>query len=183
MNTGATLHLGVAEQGKVHALAGEHGEALRHYREALRMAIQAGDADVFSRHYTQCVLESLEHMGSWAEILAFCERAESWYAEHPPEHELACADYAAVLQRKGVVLLKAGRADEALAALQAAVARVPRGQLPLADGLIGWLRRRYLVQPKRLAHEQDRHRYFVVRADNVDPSRAIPLPEGIGPRP
>ena len=38
MTTGAiNVHYNVAEQGKVLALQGNHKEALRHYKEALRM--------------------------------------------------------------------------------------------------------------------------------------------------
>ena len=54
-----SMHLGIAEAGKVHALAGRHPEALRHYREAIRLAVSSKAPEIFFRHYSQCVLESL----------------------------------------------------------------------------------------------------------------------------
>ncbi|WVM91801.1 hypothetical protein ULG90_18100 [Halopseudomonas pachastrellae] len=41
------LHLGIAEQGKVLALAGRHADALQHYQEALRMAVSSRAPEVF----------------------------------------------------------------------------------------------------------------------------------------
>lgn len=174
------LHLGIAEQGKVHALAGDTAEALRHFREATRLAVNGGAEEVFFRHYTQCVLETLERMGAYDEVLAFCERAEAHYEENPPPHELAQLDRATIRQRKGVVLLKAGRKAEAREALRLAVAEAGRGRLPLAESVGRWLSTGLHVDMRRVESEQKRHDYFVVREDLVDRERAIPLPPGVG---
>lgn len=176
-----SLHLGLAENGKLHALKGEHHEALRHYREAMRLAVERGAPEVFFRHYTQCVLESLEHLGNLDEVLAFCERAEAHYRDNPPPHELARLDRASHHERRGVALLKRGRTLEARAAFEAATAEVGGGRPALAHTLLGWLRRGLQVDARRLRAEQDRHRYFSVRKDAVDASLAIPLPAALGP--
>lgn len=178
---GAALHLGIAEQGKLFALKGDHGEALRHYREALRMAMSQGSPEVFFRHYTQCVLESLEHTGAWGEILAFCERAEAHYADNPPQHELARLDLASHRERRGVVLAKAGRTDEARAALEAAVAGAEADWLPVGRKVLQWLQRGLTIDARRIGAEQQRHAWFIVRKDAVDPARAVRLPDGVGP--
>lgn len=174
------LHLGIAEQGKLLALDGHSGDALRHFREAMRLAVQSGAEEVFFRHYTQCTLETLERIGSYAEILEFCERAEAHYEAEPPPNELAELDLATIRQRKGVILAKMGRTDEAKDALRDALATVPASRLPLAERLNRWLQMGLTVDARRLDDEQLRHNYFVIRKDNVDPSRAIRLPDGLG---
>ena len=176
----AALHLGIAEQGKLHALAGDHGEALRHYREAIRLAVGSGAPEVCFRHYTQCVLESLEHMGAWSEILEFCERVRAHYAAHPPPHELARLDLACAHEREGVVLLKRGDPTAARAALARAVEHAGPGRLPLAEELNGWLRRGMQIDARRIEQQQRRHRYFIVEREAVRPERAIQLPKALG---
>lgn len=174
------MHAGIAEQGKVHALRGEHDEALRHYREAMRLAVEDGAPEVCFRHYTQCVLESLELLGAWEEILAFCERAEDHYADNPPPNPLAQLDLASIRERRAVVLLHQGHVDRALPVLEQALEQLPPAALPLARTLHRWLRSGLRVDPRRLRQEQERHRYFVVRREGVDPRRAIALPPGVG---
>lgn len=176
----AALHLGIAEQGKLHALAGDHQEALRHYREAIRLAVGSGAPEVCFRHYTQCVLESLEHMGAWGEVLEFCARVRAHYEAHPPPHELARLDLACAHEREGVVLLRRGDAAAARAALARAVELAGAGRLPLAEELHGWLRRGMQVDARRLEQQQRRHRYYIVEREAVRPERAIQLPEALG---
>ena len=178
--SGAELHPGIAERGKLHALDGDHGEALRHYREAIRLAVGSGSPEVFFRHYTQCVLESLEHMEAWAEVLDFCERAEEHYRRTPPPNELARLDRASLAERRGVVLLKAGRPAEARVALEHAVAGAGPGKLPLSETVLGWLSLGWHVESRRLLEEQRRHHYFAVRRDAVRPDLAVALPRGAG---
>ncbi len=176
----AALHFGIAEQGKLHALAGDHEEALRHYREAIRLAVTSGAPEVCFRHYTQCVLESLEHMSAWTEILEFCERVRAHYAANPPPHELARLDLACAHEREGVVLLKRGDTAAALAALAQAREQAGPGRLPLAEELLGWLRRGMQIDARRIEQQQRRHRYFIVEREAVRPERAIQLPKALG---
>ena len=74
------MHFAVAEYGKVMALQKNHTEALRHYREAIRMAVSIKAPEVFFRHYTQCVLESLELTGTYSDVIEFCENADRHYS-------------------------------------------------------------------------------------------------------
>lgn len=172
------LHAGVAEHGKVCALRGDHVSALRHYREAMSMAIRQQAPEVVLRHYLECSLESLEQMGAHGEVLAYCDRAIAHYGEHPPANALTHFDLATIHQRRGVALLKQGDRDGATQAFETAgeTARLTQAALPLAETLLRWLRAQLTISPERLAAEQARHHYCSVRQDTVRPSRAMPLP-------
>lgn len=171
------LHVGLAEQGKVHALAGQHKAALAHYREAMTLAVRAGEPEVVFRHYLECSLESLELLGAFDEVLAYCERAMAHYRTRPPEHELANRDLAHVHQRRAVVLLKRGQREAAQVDL-AACNRLQPGTMPLAATLLRWLTTGLHFDAARILTEQHRHQYFSVRHDTVVKERAIPLPAG-----
>src|SRR5215212_4391682 len=98
---GAKLHMGIAEQGKVHALLGQHALALVYYRHAIHMAVQVQDPEIFFRHYLECVMESLEQMGSYTEVLAYCAKAIDFYTQNPPPNPLAQRDLAHIYERQG----------------------------------------------------------------------------------
>ncbi|ATG50808.1 peptidylprolyl isomerase [Brachybacterium vulturis] len=172
-------HLAIAEAGKVAALAGDHDTALRHYREALRMVMADRTPEVFFRHYTQCVLESLERSGSFPEVIEYCERADAHYCRFERLTAFQQRDHAAMLERLGCVLVKAGRTDDALTALHRALDIAGADALPLGRTLTGWLRRGLHVQTRRLTELQDRHHYFTVRPDLVDAEIATALPASL----
>lgn len=178
----AGLHYRVAEQGKLHALEGQHMEALRHYREALRLAAQHGEPEVCMRHYAWCVLESLERSGAFEEMLALCQRVEAHYAQQPSSSALARLDRAAHQERQGLALLKLGRTAQAREQLESAVALAGPGRLPLAERVLGWVRGGLHVDARRLAQEQQQHRYWTVRPEAVNPSIAVSLPPLADPR-
>lgn len=172
------LHVGIAEQGKLYALGGDHVKALTYYRQAIHMAVQAGEPEVFFRHYLECVMESLERMGSYEEVLAYCDKAIELYRANPPADELADWDLAHIHQRRGAVLLKRGEGEAARAAFDSALECAKRSGrlLPLAETLRGWIDNGLHIEPERVQMEQDRRQYFSVRRDAVDASRAVKLP-------
>lgn len=174
--SGPALHYRVAEHGKVRALAGDHAEALRHYREALRLASLQGEAEACLRHYAWCVLESLERTDAHGAVISFCERVEAHYAQRPPEGELARKDLAAHLERHGLALAKQGRAAEARERLESAVKLAGTGHLPVAERVLSWGRAGLHVDARRISLEQDRHPYWTVRPDAVRPDIAVALP-------
>lgn len=171
--------MGIAEQGKLYALAGKHALALTYYRHAIHMAVQAQDPEVFFRHYLECVMESLEQMGAYAEVLAYCDKAIEFFAQNPPPNLLAQCDLAHVYERQGVILLKSGEKEKAIRAFEQALQVLAgSGQtLPLIQVLLRWLKAGLHVDPHRVLAEQRRARYFSVRSDTVDASRAIKLPD------
>ncbi|MCB9529514.1 MAG: peptidylprolyl isomerase [Myxococcales bacterium] len=168
------IHLGVAEQGKLHALRGEHPLALQHYREAMNQAVRFGEPEVFYRHYLECALESLELMGALDEVVAWCDAALEHYRAHPPQTAVGARDLAHIHQRRGIALMKRGHRDPARAALAEAI-ELQDGAMPLAATLLRWIDSRLHCDAARITAEQRRQGFFSVRADTVDARRAVPL--------
>lgn len=173
----AGLHMGIAERGKIYAVEGDHSSALQYYRVAMRIAVMAKDPEIFFRHYLECVMESLEHMGAYEEVLAYCDKAIALYAETPPPNVMAKMDLASIHLRRGVVLLKQGERAEAQLSLRASqeVAKSVGGELPLARVLLRWAQTGYVIDSARVVAEQRRSGYFVVRKDQLERGRAIEL--------
>lgn len=174
------LCLGVAEQGKIHALKGQHGEALRHYREALRLATLCQGSELFFHHCTQCIMESLELSGAYETVADYCIRAEDHFTTIDCDDQLVNRQRGANLERLAIARLQIGDAEEARDLLAIAIDTAGAGALPLSESLLGWLRRGLSVSEARLRAAQHQHRYFVVRKDLVDPAIAIALPAGVG---
>jgi tetratricopeptide (TPR) repeat protein len=170
-------HLGIAEQGKLYALEGKHELALAYYRESIRLTVQAGEAEIVFRHYLECVLESLELMGSYREVLDYCDKAIDLLTSQEAEAQTG-ADLAHVYQRRGIVQLKSGHREAAIESLRKSLelGTAHRYALPLAKTLLGWLERGLQVDARRVLAEQQRTHYFNVRPDTVDKERAVRLP-------
>ncbi|SEG11188.1 tetratricopeptide repeat protein [Marinobacterium lutimaris] len=172
-------HLGVAEAGKCFALKGDHREALRHYREAMRLAVSASAPEVFFRHYCQCVLESLELTGQFQEVIEYCEKADAYYeqisSQKQAPSQLHGRDHASILERLGLIYAKQGESEAAIACLEKARTLAGSERLALTEQVYGWLRRGMVPDVARLTAAQRKHQYFTVRAEQVDARRARPL--------
>jgi len=178
---GAMLHMGVAEQGKIYAVDGDHQTALLYYRRAMHMTIQDGDEEWFFRHYLECMIETLEVLESYSEVLEYCDKAIALYATKPPEDPISIRDLAHIHQRRGIILLKTGDNENAKSDLRESI-RLTKAQgqkMPLADRVLRWLDSGLKVDKSRILAEQKRELYFTVRRDNVDPKRAVKLPAGM----
>lgn len=170
------VHLSIAEKGKVEALRGNHQAALENYREAIRMAVSSRAPEVFFRHYTQCVLESLELTGAYDEIIEFCENATAHYESLNLSTKFHKSDHGSILERLGLVLLKKGNAEAGKAALEKARKTAGEKVLPITEEVLSWLNRGFHVDAARILSSQRQHHYFVVRSDQVDTKRASVLP-------
>lgn len=168
------LHLGIAEQGKIYALEGDHVAALAHYREAMRLAVNSGASEVFFRHYMESSLESLEQMEAYQEVRDYCERAIQHYEVTPPVTDVANLDLASIYQRLGVTLLKMDMPDESKEAFTRALAIA---DIPLAKTVLGWLKASLHITKDRVYQEQVKHGYFAVNKESVDHFRAIKMPQ------
>lgn len=171
-------HMGIAEQGKVYALQGDHANALLYYRHAIDLATAQGVPEIFFRHYMEVSVESLEHTGKYAEVLEYTDRAIELYETHDfPEDAISILDLAHLHQRRGAVLLKQGDSPSAAAALReaVAVARHAGREMPLAATLLGFAELGLHVDAERVLSEQIRHQYYSVRPETVQPERAIVL--------
>ncbi len=148
-------HLAIAEQGKVYALEGQHALALAYYREAIRLTVQSGEPEIVFRHYLECVLESLERMGAYQDVLNYCGKALDLFATAPDTPHTSL-ERAHVYQRQGAVQLKAGDRDGAGASLRKAVesAASQRFSLALANTLLGWIERGLQVDPRRVSRSR-----------------------------
>ncbi len=177
--SGLKLHMGVAEQGKLFALEGDHQKALLYYRSAMHMCVKAGDPEVFFRTYLESALESMEILEFHEEVLKYCKEAIELYEKNPPASEIARIDLAHIYQKRGIILLKSGKKEEAREALKIALERIKEenGRLPLSETLLRWLQVGYHLDPKRIYSEQKKCQYFSVRKENVNPDMAIRLPD------
>ena len=172
------MHYGVAEQGKVYAVAGDHKRALFYYQAAIGMTVEAGDPEVFFRTYLESALESMEHLSMYEEVLKYCNQALELYTKNPPPNEFARFDFAHIHQRKGMMLLKMGRGSEAKEWLKKALdlIKVEDRQFPLAEKMLRWLQIGYHLDEKRILQEQSHDRYFTVTKAGIQPELAIKLP-------
>lgn len=177
MNNNFGLHLGIAEKGKLYAVEGNHQEALRHYKEAIKMTENQPNGSVFFQHYMQCVMESLEQMGAHSEVMGYCEKFLAMLDEQNLEPSLEKKYRADVLQRWAIQYLLLGEKEEAKELLCVIQTLVGRGTLKLADELLGWLQRGYTVGVKQIQELQKKYQYFIVSRDKLRPDLAISLPE------
>ncbi len=176
-------HVGIAEQGKLYALAGDHGKALFYYRTAMNQTVNAKDPEIFFRHYLECVMESLEHMGAFQEVLEYCDKAIELYTEKPPPNPVATLDLANIHQKRGAILLKmnGGNQETARGDFEKAVeiAGTLGQKMPMSENLSRWLGSHMHIDNQRLVSEQERTRYFSVRKGEVNPEIAVKLPEDL----
>ena len=165
-------HFQVAEAGRAAALRGDHKAALTQYREAMRIAVSMSAPEVFFRHYLEATLESLELMKAYDNVLEYCDRAILHYEANPPQHDVARLDLASIHQRRGAVLFKSGKVDQARAALTRAVELADSigAELQLARLVLGWMSRGLAISNERLLSEQRRLHYFSIRGDSSDVS-------------
>lgn len=177
----ASLHLGIAERGKMYALEGNHKEALRYYRESLNMAIKQQAPELFAQHYTQCIMESLELSGAYDEVISYCERAEDFLSVKPETEEHVRRMRAQVLEKCGVQLVLKGASKEAAEVFRRAQELSGRGKQPLTDDLLNWTQRGYVISVQQLRQAQQKHKYFTVRKETVRPEMAVELPPAVSP--
>ncbi len=174
-------HYGIAERGKLHALDGDHERAMACYRLAMRLTGAEPGLALCRRHYADCTVESLERMGALDDAARVCETVIEHYRGHPPAGELQQRDLAAALERLGCLELKRGRPAAARERLGEADDRARRhgGPLPLTAQLLAHLRSGRHVTAAYVAEAQARHGYYCVRRDQVDPGRAVEVPDAV----
>jgi len=170
------LHLEIAEAGKMAALSNNHKEALRHYREALRIAGNIHAPGIFQRHYTQCILESLELSLDFESLILICEQACEQFATRDNLHSMQKREYAAMLERLGIARLKQGDRDAALKSLTAARDMAGESPFPVTGQILKWLEREYKPDITRILRLQKQNKYFTVRRGQVDRRRSKALP-------
>lgn len=181
--TTSNLHLHVAEQGKVLALKNDHKEALRHYKEALRMCQNDANSEVFLQHYSLCAMESLERMQAHEDVIAFCDKSIAFLDEKKTERpdKLFRKYLASLWERKGIQYTFLEDKQAAVFAFGQALEEAGDLLMPLSKEILSWLQRGYKITDKQIRDLQNKHSYFTVRKENVNEKIAIQLPEMINP--
>ena len=165
-------HLSIVERGKLAAVAGNHDMALECYRTGLRMAQSLSAPGPFARHYTDCILDSLERAGRLEPALMLCESASHELARIHPPNPLQRRDHATLVLRQALLLLRLGRESDADLRLAEAITLARPGRLTLAEEVQGWRARALTLTPERLDEAQARHGYYTVRRDTLRPDLA-----------
>jgi len=172
------LHLGIAEKGKMYAVQGNHKEALRHYKEAIKMTQGQEMGETFFQHYMQCTLESLELMGAYDDVLNYCEKFLE-LLNTKEESDFISKYKTDTWQRMAFQYLHKDDPETALEYLTAITKEAGRGKLKMADTLFNWINRRYNLTKKQILDLQNENHYFIVNKNNLKPEIAIELPQAI----
>lgn len=171
-----SLHLGIAEKGKIYAVAGNYKEALRHYKEAIKMTQNQANGELFFQHYMQCTMEALELMKAYDDVINYCEKFLELLTAQLP-NAVIVKYTAEVEQRMAIQYLLKGEKEEAKTILQNAQKAIGVGKLKMVDDLLNWLNRGYAIAPKQISELQKKYKYFIVSKENLKPEIAIELPE------
>jgi tetratricopeptide (TPR) repeat protein len=172
------LHLGIAEKGKIYAVQGDHKEALRHYKEAIKMTQGQEMGEMFFQHYMQCTLESLELMGAHAEVLNYCEKLLE-LLNTKEDSEFIAKYKTETWQRMAIQYLHKDDPETAREYLMKITKEAGSGKQKIADILLNWINRRYKITKKQIFDLQKENRYYIVDKNNLKPEIAIELPQAI----
>lgn len=177
------MHYCVAEKGKLYALKGNHKEALRYFKEALRMCQGQPGADIFFQHYSLCAMESLELMQHYDEVIDFCDKCLSFLETKTEMESIPVFQKlkASLWERKGIQYLHIEDKQQAANCFKQAQQMTDKKRLPLTNELLNWVLRGYSITNRQIFELQSKHHYFTVRKDNVDEKIAVELPEIINP--
>ena len=126
-------------------------------------------------------MESLEKSGGHQEVIDYCQKALDLLQKQDLSEDATRKLYGSTLEKMAVQWLLLGDSDAALERLREARKVTGAKVLPLADQLLGWVERRYAITPKQIREAQERHRYFVVRREQINPKIAIELPKQAAP--
>lgn len=177
------LHYHIAEQGKLFAIQNNHKEALRHYKEALKMSQKVPQADIFFQHYSQCAMESLEKMRSYHEVINFCDKCIDFMeTKNDLYDQLFFIKYLASLwERKGIQHLFLQEKELAIESFEETIAIIKPHKLPLTQEFYNWCKRGYTITDKQIESLLKKHQYYTVRKEKINAEIAIKLPEMINP--
>jgi len=177
-NNKYVLHLGIAEKGKMYAVQGNHKEALRHYKEAIKMTQGQDKGEIFFQLYMQYTLESLELMGAYDEVLRYCETFLE-FLEEKEDNDFINKYKAETWQRMAIQYLHKDDIETAKEHLLLIIKEKEIGKLQIAQKLLDWINRGYKINKKQISDLQKENNYFIVTKENINPEIAIELPQAI----
>lgn len=180
-NTTQHFHFRIVEQGKIHSLNQNFGEALRHFREGIKMCQKESGSDLFFQHYSQCAMEALELSGAHEEVISFCEKTRDFLDESAEDSDYLKRYYGSILEREGIQHLLIEEREEAIELFKEAQQVAGKMAQPLTNELLNWTQRGYTITSKQIRDSQKKHNYFVIRKESVNPKIAVQLPETVMP--
>jgi tetratricopeptide (TPR) repeat protein len=172
------LHLGIAEKGKMYAVQGNHKEALRHYKEAIKMTQGKEMGEMFFQHYMQCALESFELMEAYDEVLNYCEKFLE-LLDSKEESDFISKYKAETWQRMAIQYLHKDDPETAHEYFMKIAKEAGKYKLKISETLLNWLNRKYKITKKQIFDLQNENQYFIVNKNNLKPDIAIELPAAI----
>ncbi|MEM9547788.1 MAG: hypothetical protein AAGA77_17530 [Bacteroidota bacterium] len=178
---GNIIHYRIAEQGKLYALEGNYQEALRYYREAMRITQRQKDSEVFFQHYAQCVMEALEKTGAYSEVIDFCDNYLA-HLDTLDKSELTIKHRVYILERKAIQHLLNNEPDLAKSDLQQIALEDKLQKMVIAQELLKWVQKGYFITKKQIEQLQIKHDYYIVQTENVQPDIAMKLPKSMAPQ-
>lgn len=160
-------HLCLAEAGKLAVTKSKYTEGLDYLRAALSLSVRLQAPVIFSRHYVDCIIDTLEQANEYEQALRILEQAieeRELHKNQTPIHQL---DHAHNLLRCSILLFKLGLEDEATQALHEAKDSALDNSIPMLDKLVDWRNRGFSIQAHSILDIQKKTNYFLVRRDQL----------------
>lgn len=174
------FHICIAEQGKILQTEGQYAEALRYYKEALKMSQHLSGSDVFFQHYSQCIMECLELSQAYEEVIAYCDKYIQFVEDLDKATAYSNNLRVALYERKAIQYLFLGNTDAAhdIITTLTEVQSQPKAY-PISTELHNWIKRGFTIEPRQIKALQKKHNYFIVRKDKINSAIAMKLPKEI----
>ena len=173
------FHLGIAEKGKIYCLQGNYKEALRHFKEAIKMTQNQKNGDIFFQHYSQCVMEILELSGAYDDVINYCEKILIFLKTKNDKPKIVEAYTNFLLEKIAIQYVLKNESSEALDVLKQIKDTSKNVKKPISDSLFNWLQRGYQISTRQIHDLQNKNNYFIIRKETTNPKIAIELPEAI----
>ncbi|UZR95672.1 hypothetical protein [Chondrinema litorale] len=173
------VHQSFTEQGKIYFLEEKFELALKYFNYSLELAVQTDSPEFFVKHYLECLLEALEMIGNFEPVISYCDRFIG-LIEDEMTNEAEQTFYLALLyQKRGIVLIKSGKADLGKSNLENAVQIAENNNFPLllSENILFLLNSGITPDQHKIVQEQVQAGYFVINSETVNKEIAMRNPE------
>jgi tetratricopeptide (TPR) repeat protein len=173
------VHAAIAEQGKIYAKEEKYDTALQYLNQALQMAIQSEEPNLFIRHYLECILQVLELKGAYDTVLDYCHSMLQGFAGRKGSLSAKeTRELALVYLREGILLIKKGQEAQGVLYLKKTVETMAGvgDEVPLAQAILFMHTSGLELGLQRLLAEQKRLQYFSILHESTDRNLAFELP-------
>ncbi|HLS71719.1 MAG TPA: hypothetical protein VK027_08650 [Chitinophagaceae bacterium] len=172
------IHLSIAEKGKYYALSGDHNTALKYYREAIKMTQKQSQGSIFLQHYSQCIMESLQAMKAYEEVIIFCnkllELIELRETNKTDDYILKYKDD--IRQRKALQYLFLGDRERAREIFQIIKNNRKKNPFTITNTLLEWILKGYHITTENIENILKKEKFYIVNKNNLQPELYTELP-------